>query len=239
MDLQYILNSIKNKEINIEFGGKYAQELLKQANKKNITYFRETLDKLEKEDLMKMYLHFDKFDDFTSISEILVTLLLKGIEDYDIDVINYVCQENIQYQKHKYVMDFYLCPIIHSCIDKLMFDVALIIVKSLDTLNIYFYKESFYYFLKQESISKMDFMLENFVGNDSEMSEKDPLFLMGMIAESLSQNKIISFKFLKGKYDKLREKSTDGITEKLFEKKDDQETADNVLKNFFEIIKKL
>src|SRR5688572_22258288 len=125
LTLEYIQNN------STTVSKQFASDMMEAANNGNVNYFRETYDKLSDKNLEDLYLPFDdhtylseKLYNKNSLSEIMLKLLDKAMENYDESILDYILKESKIFINYKLDFSFYLREHLIKCIDMNMFDFA-------------------------------------------------------------------------------------------------------------------
>lgn len=183
----------------------FSSEMMQEALKGNVEYFRNTLDQLTEDEYDDLYFNFDREYYFNtvvknknSISEIILTLICYAIDNFDDDILNYVLNENKVFlaNKHRFTYNFKI--LILQCIEKSRFDIAKLLIESLQcnicNLSFLDFYEEFILYLKSEYLTKMQFIIDNF--------EIKTEFIFSFILTAMLNGKIFSFRFLLREYKK-------------------------------------
>ena len=201
--LEFLQNITEN---HLHHRYQFCEELMEEAKKGNILYFKETLDNLSKEDMdnLCLLIHPVQFLKEISVIDILRILLLIGIRNYDEDIIKYIFLENKILLKMKDTSSFYFNEEICLMIELSMFEICEIVIKSI-SIQFEEFIEFFNKCVNEENLPKIEFIIKVF--------NVSTFYLFGFLMHSLNLQKRNSALFLKEKIKEIRKKDMNNDSE--------------------------
>lgn len=135
---------------------KIIEKFMETANNGDINFFKDVFKDFKPNDIIYL-------NTILLLDNILKYLINYSINNYDEEIMLYICKECPIYLYQKYRINCVIYEEIQLCIDKNMFDFAkLLIDSSKSSNNFYYYLNYMNKIILEDSIIKVQFMLDNF-----------------------------------------------------------------------------
>lgn len=205
LSFEYIKN--QTKVLNLKIGKLFSKALLESAKNGDLRLFK-IYDLLDDENEVNMHLLYSDCDfnkGHITIEGVYKELLKTSIKNYDETILDYLLNENKYLKNRKYIMCFIFKDFIELCIYLNMFDFA---KKLIDASNSKEYNYQYVEFMEkligEDSIPRLEFMLDNFNFSDE--------YKFSFLIMALKAEKINSLQYLKSQ---VRESAFNNTVDKF------------------------